>query len=190
MRRVSVVGTSGSGKSSLASSLAEHLGVPHVELDALHHGPNWTEASSEELCERVGAALDGPDGWVADGNYHSKIGDLVLRQADTVVWLDLPLHVCLVRLWRRTSHRIRDDVELWNGNREDWRNVLFLDWGRNSLFTWAVRSHLRRKRTWPGELTARGHVELVRLRSPEEVERWLGERRMIGDRRRGGGEGD
>jgi adenylate kinase family enzyme len=172
MRRVSVVGTSGSGKTTVAASLAGRLGVPHVELDALHHGPSWTEASAEELQERVRAALAGLDGWVVDGNYHGKIGDLVLRRADTVVWLDLPLAVCLARLWRRTSHRIRDGVELWNGNREDWRNVLV---GRESLFVWAVRSHVRRRRTWPQELGAPEHVQLVRLRSQREVSRWLEE---------------
>jgi adenylate kinase family enzyme len=169
-RKVSVVGTSGSGKTTLAAALAARLGVPHVELDALHHGPNWTEASAEELRERVGASLAGLDGWIVDGNYHGKIGGLVLWQSDTVVWLDLPLRVCLARLWRRTSTRIRDDVELWNGNREDWSNVLL---GWDSLFVWTLRSHVRRRLTWPDRFARLDHVELVRLRSETEVARWL-----------------
>src|SRR5512142_1642906 len=69
VRRVSVAGISGSGKSTLARALAERLGVPYVELDALNHGPNWTEATPEELRARVEAAFAAaPDGWVADGN--------------------------------------------------------------------------------------------------------------------------
>jgi adenylate kinase family enzyme len=172
MRRVSVVGTSGSGKTTVSASLAERLGVRHVELDALHHGPNWAEASAEELRERVDAELAGLDGWVVDGSYHGKLGDLVLQRADTAVWLDLPLRVCLARLWRRTSHRIRNDVELWNGNREDWRSVLI---GWESLFVWAVRSHFRRRLTWPREFAPLEHVQLVRLCSQREVSRWLEE---------------
>src|SRR6186997_1715444 len=79
VRRVSVAGISGSGKTTLAAALAARLGVPHVELDALHHGPNWTEATPEELRARVEAALAAaPEGWVADGNYESKLGDLVV----------------------------------------------------------------------------------------------------------------
>ena len=173
IRKVCVVGTTASGKTTVARELAERLQVPHVELDALHHGPNWTEAGAEELCERVGDALRGLDGWVVDGNYDGKIGDLVVRQADTVVWLDLPLRVSLARLWRRTSHRIRSDVELWNGNREEWSNVLFLGWGWDSLFAWTIRSHVRRKLRWPEGLVGRRQMEIVRLRTPREVERWL-----------------
>jgi adenylate kinase family enzyme len=169
-RKISVVGTSGSGKTTLARRLSCRLELAHVELDALHHGPNWEEASAQQLRERVDAALSGLDGWVVDGNYHGKIGGLVLQQADTVVWLDLPLRVCLARLWRRTSERIRNDVELWNGNREDWRNVLV---GRESLLAWTVRSHVRRRLTWPEWFSRLDHVELVRLRSQAEVERWL-----------------
>jgi len=170
VKRVVVQGTSGSGKTTFSGTLAARLGVAHVELDALHHGPNWTEASAEELCERVSAALSGRDSWVVDGNYYGKIGDLVLRQADTLVWLDLPLRVCLARLWRRTSGRIRDDVELWNGNRESWRGAF---WGLESLFVWTVRTHVRRKLTWPDRFARLEHVQLVRLCSPAEVERWL-----------------
>lgn len=38
-RRIVVKGSSGSGKSTVADELARRLGVPHIELDALHHGP-------------------------------------------------------------------------------------------------------------------------------------------------------
>ena len=167
MRRVSVIGTSGSGKSTFARALAEALGVPFTELDALHHGPGWTEASPEELRARVEAAMASPEGWVIDGNYDTKIGDLVWEAADTIVWLDLPLRVSLWRLWGRTSRRIRTGEELWNGNRESWRGAL---WGRESLFAWTVRSHLRRRRAWPAQLARFG---VVRLRTPREVRAFL-----------------
>src|ERR671937_2952145 len=95
--KIVVIGTSGSGKTTVARELARRLGVPHVELDALYHGPGWAETPPEEFRRRVAAAMDG-DGWVVDGNYESKLGDLVLRRADTVVWLDLPLRVALTRV--------------------------------------------------------------------------------------------
>lgn len=171
MKRVVVQGTSGSGKTTFSTALSARLGAPHIELDALHHGPNWTEATAEELRERVLAAIEGRDCWVVDGNYERKFGDLVLERADTLVWLDLPLRVCLTRLWRRTSHRIRDDVSLWNGNKESWRGVL---WGRDSLFAWAVRAHLHRRRTFPAHLERLPRLDVVRLRSAADVDTWLG----------------
>src|SRR5438105_9564724 len=150
--RVVVKGTSGSGKTAFAAELARRLGVPHVELDALHHGPGWTGASAEELRARVERELAGRRSWVVDGNYDAKLGGLVLDRADLIVWLDLPLRVKLGRLWRRTRARIGRREELWHGNRETWRTAL---WGRESLVAWAVRTHFRHRRDWPKLLAGR-----------------------------------
>src|SRR5262245_60362525 len=117
-RRIVVRGGSGVGKTTLARLLARHLDVPHVELDALHHGPNWAAASAEEMRSSVHAALDDERGWVVDGNYDEKLADLVLDRAELVLWLDLPLPTKLVRLLGRTAARWWREEELWNGNRE------------------------------------------------------------------------
>ena len=88
------------------------------------------------------------------------------------MWLDLPLRVCLQRLWGRTLPRIRNREELWNGNLECWRAAF---WGWDSLFVFAVRKHASQRRTLP-ELLARpelAHLEVVRLRSPQAVADWL-----------------
>src|SRR5436309_10780943 len=98
LQRVNVVGISGSGKTTLGRALAKRLGVRFVELDRLHHGPNWREATAEELRARVEAAIKDGKGWVIDGNYQRKLGNLVFENADTMVWLDLPLHLALGRL--------------------------------------------------------------------------------------------
>jgi adenylate kinase family enzyme len=144
MRRVSVAGISGSGKTTLAAALAVRLGVPHVELDALNHGPGWIEATPAELRERVETALAAaPGGWVVDGNYESKLGDLVVARADTLVWLDLPLPLALARTAARTARRVARRTELWNGNRETIRNAVV---ARDNLFSWAIRSHFRKRR--------------------------------------------
>ena len=71
---------------------------------------------------------------------------------------------------RRTIRRIRTDEELWNGNRESWRGGFF---GRESMFAWTIRSHLRRRRELPRWLAAHPHLRVVRLRSAQEVERYL-----------------
>jgi adenylate kinase family enzyme len=169
VRRINVKGTSGSGKTTFAQELARRLDLPFVELDALHHGPNWNEATAEELRARVREAMEAnADGWVIDGNYEAKLGDTVIGAADTIVWLDLPLPLKLRRVARRTRERIRDDVELWNGNKETWRNAL---WGRDSLFAWLIRGHFRHRRDWPRRYD--GDSRFVRLRSVAEARRWL-----------------
>jgi hypothetical protein len=142
--------------------------VPHVELDALNWGPNWTDVSAEVLRARVEQALSS-SGWVVDGSYHGKLGDSVLERADFIVWLDLPFRTVARRIWSRTLRRIRTGEELWAGNRETWRDAFF---SRDSLFVWIVKSHRSRRRRYLERL---GRYEFVRLRSPKEIEAWLAE---------------
>src|SRR5262245_19355102 len=104
-RRIVVRGTTGAGKSTFAAELARRLGLAYVELDALHHGPNWSGPTAEEFRARVRAAMAAaPAGWVIDGDYDAKLGETVVGAADAIVWLDLPLRVTFPRLWRRTLH--------------------------------------------------------------------------------------
>jgi adenylate kinase family enzyme len=167
VRRVIVIASaSGSGKTTFARELARQLDVPVVEMDSLVHGPSWVETPIEELRARVGSIV-ASEGWVIDGSYFPRIGDLVLPAADAVIWLDLPIRIWLPRLVRRTVRRVRGREELWNGNRE---TLLGAFWGRESLFVWALRAHFRRRREWPKELAP---YPLVRLTTMDDVRAFL-----------------
>ncbi len=169
-RRIVVVGTTGSGKTTLASQLARRFGCPHVELDALHWEPNWTEASLNVFRARTAQALNG-DAWAVDGNY-SKVRDVVWGRADTVVWLDYPLPLVLWRLVSRTFRRIFTREELWSGNRERFREQFF---SRDSLFLWAFKTYRRRRREFPVlfKRPEYAHLTVVHLRSPRATREWL-----------------
>jgi adenylate kinase family enzyme len=170
MRRVVVVGGSCSGKTTVSRELAALLGVPHVELDALHHGPNWTEAPAEVLRERVCAALAlAPGGWVVDGGYYDKLGPLVLEQADTAVFLDPPFSAVIWRSLRRTFWRSLARVELWNGNRETFRNAF----SRYSIPWYVLTTHLSQRQRWPARIARQPHLDVVELHSARDVRRWL-----------------
>jgi len=168
-KRVAVVGTSGSGKTTLARRIAQRLGYPHVELDALHWGPNWTEASSEVFYARVDAALRG-EAWVVDGNY-GRVRALIWSRADTLVWLDYALPIILWRVVWRTFRRIVTREELWGNNREDWRAAF----GRDSIILWALQTYARRRREYAAWLSQPeyAHLQIVHLRSPRQAQRWL-----------------
>jgi adenylate kinase family enzyme len=168
--RIVVVGTTGSGKTTLARQLAQRLGVPHVELDALHWEPGWTEAPTAVFRQRVAEALKG-NSWVVDGNYHT-VRDIVWSQANLLVWLDYRLAVLLWRLWRRTIVRHITRKELWNGNRESFRTTFL---SRESILLWQLQSYRRRRREYPQTfaLPEYSHLRVVRLRSPGETRRWL-----------------
>src|SRR6476469_9295606 len=122
LMRIAVVGTSGSGKTTLARQISQILAIRHVELDALHWEPNWTEAPKDLFRDRVLQALSG-DSWVVDGNYNT-VRDIFWGRAHTIVWLDYSLPVMLSRVVRRTLRRVLMQEELWSGNRETWQTTL------------------------------------------------------------------
>jgi adenylate kinase family enzyme len=165
-----VIGGSCTGKTTTSRQLAALLDVPHIELDALHHDAGWQEAPAEVFQERVLSALAAAsDGWVADGNYHGKLGTAVLERADTVVWLDLPQRTALRRVLWRTTRRSLTREELWNGNRESFRAAF----SRDSIVWWVITRHGTHRKKWPPRLAPLTHLDVVRLHSPREIEEWL-----------------
>jgi adenylate kinase family enzyme len=174
---IAVVGTAGSGKTTLAAQLARLLNVRHVELDALHWGADWAEPPLDVFRARVADALN-VDAWVVDGNY-SKVRDMIWERADTVVWLDYSLPVILVRLAKRTFHRTATGEELWNGNRETFRRALL---SRDSILMWALKTYRRRRREYPllfGKPEYR-HLTIIHLASPGAADRWLAQIEVSG----------
>jgi adenylate kinase family enzyme len=172
VRRVSVVGTSGSGKSTLSRELAGILGVPYLELDGVFHQPGWSQLPQPDFREAARAAAAG-DGWVIDGNYPA-VQSIVWERADTVIWLDLPRTTVLRRLVWRTFRRAATRQELWNGNRERWRNFFSLD-PEQSVIAWAWVRHAEYRSRYRAASRdpASARLTFVRLASPRDVRRFL-----------------
>ncbi len=169
---MSVVGTSGAGKSTLSAALAARIGGDFLELDSVHHQPGWEPIATEEFRRRV-AAVTASERWVIDGNY-SKVRDLVWTRADTVVWLDLPKRTVMRRIIWRSLWRAAGRVELWNGNRERWRNFFTLD-KEESVIVWAWQMHAPNRVKFEAAMADPGnsHLEFVRLKKPATVRRFL-----------------
>jgi len=166
---VSVVGSSGSGKSTFGRKLAARLGVEHIELDAIYHQANWTPLSDDEFRARVSEVVVG-DSWVIDGNY-GAVRPLVLERATDVVWLDYSRYVVMSRVIRRSASRAFINRELWNGNKESIRN--WVDPEHPIRWAW---TQFDRKRV---EYEARfrspeyAHLRVARFQSPHEADDWL-----------------
>ena len=168
--RIVILGTTGSGKTTLSNRLGEKLHIPSIELDAFRHGPNWSETPDDEFREKVKDSLNG-DGWIVDGNY-SVVRDIIWTRATTLVWLDYSFPLVFWRLFCRTMTRGIMRKRLWNGNREDlWRHFLTKD----SLFLWALRTHWSRRKSLERVLSLPDYcdVEVKRFRSARETEVWL-----------------
>jgi Shikimate kinase len=171
--RISIRGTVGSGKSTLGSTLGQRLGLPVVEMDALYWLPDWQAKPLDQFRTDVQAALDAcSQGWICVGNYH-RVQDLVLAQADTVVWLRLPCRVCFWRLFKRTVTRAWTKQPLWEGNpnRESWRESFF---SRKSILLFAITNRKRQVENILRGLSATPHhASVIELHSARAVRRWL-----------------
>lgn len=173
-RRICIVGNSGSGKTHLARRVAARLALPHVELDAINHRPGWTEAPVVEFRSEVRQILDrhvaAHAGWVVDGNYRSRIADVL--DPELYVWLDYPRSVVVPRIIRRTLGRVVLRRELWNGNRERWSSLVKRRPEEN-IVLWSLTQHASYRRRYEAASTSDEGAMWMRLRSPREAERWL-----------------
>ncbi len=158
----------------MAAALAVRLGVTHLELDSVIHQRDWRPLAPEAFRRRIDE-FTALGGWVIDGNYRA-VRDLIWGRADTVIWLDLPRHVVTRQIIGRSVRRVWRNEELWNGNRERWRNLLSLNPER-SVIVWSVTRHRHYRRQY-GDLfsdPATGDRRMVRLRSRRQIRDFLAE---------------
>lgn len=174
MRRISVVGNTGAGKSTVARALQQRLGLARLELDAVHHLPEWTTLHRDPFRSLVSQFIADEPSWVIDGNY-AAVRDLIWEAADTVVWLDPELGPNMRAVVARTVRRVVTGEELWNGNRERWANLFKLHDPDASIIRWAWSRHavVRDRYRREAEDPAHGHLRFVRLGSRAEVRAWL-----------------
>ncbi len=104
-RRISVVGSSGSGKTYLARSLADRLRLPVHELDVFRWDPTGRELPYREFVDLV-ETLAAQGEWIIDGHYRD-VRHLIWQRAEMVVWLNYPLPVVALRLLGRFRQKQR-----------------------------------------------------------------------------------
>ncbi|MCH8309410.1 MAG: AAA family ATPase [Chloroflexi bacterium] len=172
LKRIVVIGSSGSGKTTLARAISQTLGVPHVELDAIRHGPNWTEMPDDMFREKISEAIQG-DRWVVDGNY-SVARDVLWPRATTLIYLDYSISVVMRRLIFRTVRRSITREELWNGNKENILDNLKI-FSNESVIGYSFKNHWRRRRVFTRlfQHPDYAHIQKIRFHTPKSAEEWV-----------------
>ncbi|HET7145489.1 MAG TPA: AAA family ATPase [Anaerolineales bacterium] len=171
-KRIIVIGSTSSGKSTLANRLAEKISADFIELDSLHWEPNWVEAPDELFRERIEKATSSQV-WVVAGNYH-VVRDIIWPRAEAIIWLDYPFHIVFWRLLTRTIRRVVTREKLFSGNVENgWMHLKL--WSQESLFHWLFKTYWRRKREYPMlfALPENTHLQVIHFKQPKEAEDWL-----------------
>ena len=174
IRRINVIGTSGSGKSTFSRRLAKALALPCIEMDAVYWGRDWHEPADSEFLPKVAAIVAQSD-WVLDGNY-SRTNAIKFRRAQLVVWLDMSFARTMYRVTKRSFQRAWTREEIWEntGNRESFAKAIF---SPKSPIRWALANYQRNRRRYAtlGDNPEFSELKLVRLRTPREVATFLDE---------------
>jgi len=170
LRRVSVVGTSCSGKTTFAENLARILNVKHIELDAIYWLPDWVERPHDEFLSLVERAAAG-DSWVFDGNY-TRTRETVWARATAIVWLNYSFPRTFYRALNRTTRRVLTGERLCAGNRETFGKAFM---SRDSILLWVLTTHHDRQRRY-SELLREDNLREKKFfifRHPRQAEEFL-----------------
>lgn len=173
-KRINIVGTSGSGKSTFAKKLATSLNYPYVELDRIYWEPNWTAASDSKFFAHLSTQLNGEE-WILDGNY-SRTTPIKWERAEMVIWLDLTFLRTLAQAVIRAIRRSATQEELWpgTGNRESFRKSFF---SKESIIWWTMTTHFKVRKKYLTYMQSGKyrHIQFIRLRSHKEAARLMAE---------------
>ena len=143
INKIVIVGSTGTGKTTLARQLSKTLGLTLVDLDELYWNPDWVASDIDTFRQRVDKAL--PDNrWVVTGNY-SAIRDFVWSRSDTLIWIDYSFIRTFTQLAKRTMKSLITGEIKCNGNREQWC-MQFLS--RRSIFLWLFKTYSKNKRQY------------------------------------------
>jgi adenylate kinase family enzyme len=95
MKRVLVTGNAGSGKTTFTKLISKELALPAYGLDAIVWKSGWVETPKQERREKIQKLVD-CETWVIDG-----VSSQIFHASDTVFFLDIPIHRCLLNIMRR-----------------------------------------------------------------------------------------
>ena len=176
MKRVIVLGAPGSGKTTLAKKIAEIKGLQHIEIDSIFWGENWAEPDLDEFRTRFSKLLNEHNkGWVICGNYKNATGELHWEEADTIILLDIPLVLSMLRIIRRSLKRIITKEKLWGKNTETWRGALL---SKHSLLSMVPKSRKKAQRRFleAEKLSKHMNKTFMRFRTNRAAEEWIQQR--------------
>lgn len=172
MKKINVIGTSGSGKSHFSKRLAKKLDIPYIEMDAILWQPDWQQLENAAFLLAIQEIVSQPS-FVLDGN-HSKTSSIKWSAIDTIIWLDLGFWRTFLQVLMRSIKRAHTQQEIWEGtgNKESFRRNFFTS---KSVILWMLKNYWKTKSKYRilFKEKSSSNITLVRLTSRADVEAFL-----------------
>ncbi len=112
--KIAVLGSSGTGKTTLGRLLGEKLGITTLHLDTVYWKKDWNHIDKETFDRYMKRFLKKHTSWVIDGNYsNNKHFYYRLETADIIVFLDFGVQASLKGIHKRANdykHMVRPDM--------------------------------------------------------------------------------
>lgn len=164
MQRVTIIGSCGAGKSTLARSLGKIISLPIIHLDTYYWQTGWQEINQTKW-QKIQQKLVAQECWIIDGNYISTM-DIRLAAADTIIWLDFNRYLCLWRIFKRYLEypgRTRPDMGKECPERLNWEFMQYV-WNFSKLHRTEIINQLARYQE---------NKQVFILQNPSQVSDWL-----------------
>lgn len=169
--KIIIIGSSGTGKSTLSRELGQVLKLPIYHLDAYFWKPGWVQTPYEEWVD-FNKTLVMKDEWIIDG-YYGRTLDIRMQAADVIIFMDLSPWITTYRvLKRRIQYQGKTRSDLNEGCPEsiDWE---FLKLG------WNFRRD-KRPRIIEKLMNQSEEKKIIIVKKPKEARLILNELRSIG----------
>jgi adenylate kinase family enzyme len=168
--RISIVGVSCAGKSSLAKLISDKIDIPYIEQDQLFWYAGWKITSEEQFQKKVSEQIT-KESWVICGNFR-ETRTQVFDRATHIIWLNYPFSIVLKRAMKRTFIRVFKKQECCNGNYETFKHAYL---SKNSIFYWILKTYKMRIRQYQNErnIAIEKGINFIEFRSPNDASRWL-----------------
>ena len=115
MNKVMLFGNAGGRKSTLGLLLAEQFQLPLYSIDQLQWRDGGEPVSPKEYLEKHKQILTEPR-WVLDGFGDMETFQTRLQMADTIIFIDLPINVHYLWVFKRMLQSIRQEPVGWPSN--------------------------------------------------------------------------
>ncbi len=169
MKRVSVIGCPGTGKTTFSRELAHAKGLPLIHLDLMYHDQSRSYQTDEDSWRSRVLSETKKKQWIIDGNYKSTF-DIRLPKSDTIIFLDYPTYLSIWRVIKRRVHfrkKAREDMPPTWKERFEWDFFVFI-----LKFNHSIAPHMRQL------LKSYTDKDVIILQNPRHAKKYLVESKL------------